>query len=295
MPIWLLIAVTTAYVLGLFFIAWKGDKAAETMPEKNKVSGVGYALALAVYCTSWTYFGAVGTAVSAGWDYIWIYAGPALVFLFFPHIIRRIGNIAKRESITSLSDFLSARYGKSRGVAMLATLAAVAGSLPYISLQLKSVGLSLTAMTGQIQTSNESVLLTAIAMAAFAIFFGARQSDVTQHNRGLMHVLGFEAIIKLLALMMVCALSVSIVDGGMARIMSDASSHFDDYSISGRAVTMLLLSMAAMICLPRQFHVAIIERRAASEVNWARWIFPLYLACLPCLSFWADFLRQRAW
>ena len=277
MPIWLLIAVTTAYVLGLFFIAWKGDKAAETMPDEKKVSGIGYALALAVYCTSWTYFGAVGTAVSAGWDYIWIYAGPALVFLFFPHIIRRIGDIAKRESITSLSDFLSARYGKSRGVAMLATLAAVAGSLPYISLQLKSVGLSLTAMTGQTQTSNESVLLTAIAMAAFAIFFGARQSDVTQHNRGLMHVLGFEAIIKLLALIMVCALSVSIVDGGMPRIMSDASLHFDGYSISGRAVTMLLLSMAAMICLPRQFHVAIIERRAASEVNWARWIFPLYL------------------
>ena len=277
MPIWLIIAVTTIYVLGLFFIAWKGDKAAQQEPDVTHNSGVGYALAIAVYCTSWTYFGAVGTAVSAGWDYIWIYAGPALVFLFFPHIIRRIGNIAKRESINSLSDFLSARYGKSRGVAMLATLAAVMGSLPYIALQLKSVGLSLSAMTSQTETSNESVLLTAIAMAAFAIFFGARQSDVTKHNRGLMHVLGFEAVFKLLALIMVCALSITMVDGGMSTIIKDAQSHFGDYSLSGRAVTMLLLAMAAMICLPRQFHVAIIERRDASEVNWARWIFPLYL------------------
>lgn len=277
MPVWLIIIVTTAYVLGLFVIAWKGDQSAKLNSELGRFSGVGYALALAVYCTSWTYFGAVGTAASAGWDYVWIYAGPAVVFLCFPHIIRRIGDIAQRESITSLSDFLSARYGKSRGVAMLATLSAVMGSLPYIALQLKSVGLSLSAMTDQSGLSNESVLLTAIAMAAFAIFFGARNSDVTKHNRGLMQVLGFEAIIKLLALMMVCALSLTIVDGGLTAIVTDARSHFGGYSLSGRALTMMLLSMAAMICLPRQFHVAIIERRSPSEVNWARWVFPLYL------------------
>lgn len=276
MPVWLIIAVTTVYVLGLFYIGWRGDKAAQDN-KSPAANGIGYALALAVYCTSWTYFGAVGTAASSGLDFIWIYAGPALVFLFFPHIIRRIGDIAKRESITSLSDFLSARYGKSRGVAMLATVAAVTGSLPYIALQLKSVGQSLSAMAGQTDPSNESVLLTAIAMAAFAIFFGARQSDVTQHNRGLMNVLGFEAIIKLLALIMVCALSVTIVEGGAPTIIRDAQSHFGGYSLSGRAVTMLLLSMAAMICLPRQYHVAIIERRDRSEINWARWVFPLYL------------------
>ena len=114
-------------------------------------------------------------------------------------------------------------------------------------------------------------------MAAFAIFFGARQSDVTQHNRGLMHVLSFEAVIKLLALVMVCALSITIVEGGMTTIVKDAQSHFGDYSLSGRAITILLLSMAAIICLPRQFHVAIIERRESSEINWARWVFPLYL------------------
>lgn len=222
MPVWLIIAVTSVYVLGLFYIAWVGDKSAQNNTKSDSFNGVGYALALAVYCTSWTFFGAVGTAASAGWDYITIYAGPALVFLFFPHVIRRIGDIAQRESITSLSDFLSARYGKSRGVAMLATLAAVTGSLPYISLQLKSVGLSLNAMAGNAEPSNESVLLTAMAMAAFAIFFGARQSDITQHNRGLMHVLSFEAVIKLLALIMVCALSITISDGGMSTIVNDA-------------------------------------------------------------------------
>lgn len=284
MPVWLIIAVTTLYVLGLFFIAWRGDKSArETVDggQTKPVNGFVYALALAVYCTSWTYFGAVGTAASNGWDFIWIYAGPAIVFLLFPHVIRRIGDIAQRESITSLSDFLSARYGKSQGVAMLATSAAVMGSLPYIALQLKSVGVSLSAMAAKpgddIIASNETILLTAIAMAAFAIFFGARQSDVTKHNRGLMHVLCFEAIIKLLALMIVCALSMTVVKGGASAILSDAQSHFTSDSLSSRSITILLLSMAAVICLPRQFHVAIIERRQPGEVNWARFIFPLYL------------------
>ena len=284
MPVWLIIAVTTIYVLGLFYIAWRGDKtASKTIREERSkpINGFVYALALAVYCTSWTYFGAVGTAASAGWDFVWIYAGPALVFLFFPHVIRRIGDIAQRESITSLSDFLSARYGKSRGVAMLATLAAVMGSLPYISLQLKSVGVSLSAMAAKdsdiIEASNETVLLTAMAMAAFAIFFGARQSDMTKHNRGLMHVLCFEAVIKLLALMMVCILSITMVKGGTIAIIDNAQSHFAGDSLSARSITILLLSMAAVICLPRQFHVSIIERRHSGEVDWARWIFPLYL------------------
>lgn len=284
MPVWLVIAITSAYVIGLFFIAWKGDKDAASEkehPHSSKLNGLGYALALAVYCTSWTYFGAVGTAAARGLDYIWIYAGPALVFLFFPHVIRRIGDIAKRESITSLSDFLSARYGKSRGVAMLATISAVAGSLPYIALQLKSVGLSLSAMSAEpnikIEAANETVLLTALAMAAFAIFFGARQSDVTQHNRGLMRVLGFEALIKLAALIAVCILSITLMEGGLPTIMVDAQTHFSGYELSSRPVTILLLAMAAIICLPRQFHVSIIERQSPDEVNWARWVFPLYL------------------
>lgn len=284
MPVWLTIAITTLYVSGLFFIAWRGDKAASLNKDNNLVkptNGLVYALALAVYCTSWTYFGAVGSAASAGWDFIWIYAGPALVFLFFPRIIRRMGDIAQRESITSLSDFLSARYGKSRGVAMLATIAAVMGSLPYISLQLKSVGVSLSAMAaregGVIDPSNETVLFTAMAMAVFAILFGARQSDVTKHNTGLMHVLCFEAIIKLLALMMVCALSVTMIDGGLPATIGHAQNHFASDSLSARSITILLLSMAAMICLPRQFHVAMIERHSSNDVNWARWVFPFYL------------------
>lgn len=278
MPVWLILLTTALYMGALFAMAWKSDKRA-SQPGFRQGPLI-YALAIGVYCTSWTYFGAVGTAASSGWDYLPIYIGPALVFLLLPGLIKRIGDVSKREGISSLSGFLSARYGKSQGVAAIATLAAVTGSLPYIALQLKSVGMSFTALSAGVgggDPANETVLLTAISLAAFAILFGTRQSDTTQHNAGLMRVLAFEAVLKLVALVAVCILSIVLLGEAEPQARAEASEAFHLKGLSSRFVTITLLSMAAIICLPRQFHVAMIERRSGTEVATARWAFPAYL------------------
>ncbi|MEZ5945685.1 MAG: PAS domain-containing hybrid sensor histidine kinase/response regulator [Hyphomonas sp.] len=281
MPVWLIVLATGLYVLGLFAVAWRGDQRARTTGGRQ--NPIVYALALSVYCTSWTYFGAVGTAASNGWDYLPIYIGPALVFLVFPGILKRIVDVAHRESISSLSDFLSARYGKSRAVGAMAALAAVMGSLPYIALQLKSVGMSFQALAYGAENAggspaSETVLLTALAMAVFAILFGARQSDATRRNAGLMHVLALEAVIKLVALIAVAMLSLTLIMNNPGAIPQSAYATFTTLTIDERMVTMTLLSMAAIICLPRQFHVAVIERMSEKESRLARFVFPLYLA-----------------
>ena len=281
MPVWLIVGATGLYVFGLFAIAWRGDRRA--LDPSAKRSPYTYALALAVYCTSWTFFGAVGTSATSGWDYLAIYLGPALVFLFLPDLIRRIGDVAQRESISSLSDFLSARYGKSRGVGALAALAAVAGSLPYIALQLKSVGMSFQALAygaenAGTRPASQTVLFTALAMGVFAILFGARQSDATRRNAGLMQVLALEAIIKLVALVAVAALSLSLITAPDIDIPAQATAPFANSGVSQRLVVMTILSMCAIICLPRQFHVAVIERRDRREVQTARIVFVAYLA-----------------
>jgi len=280
-PVWTVLAVVTLYMGALFWFAWRGDNDAKNDPN-FKQSALVYVLALAVYCTSWTYFGAVGTAISSGWDYLPIYLGPALVFLLLPGLIRRIADISQRESVTSLSDFLSARYGKSRSLAAAATLAAVVGILPYIALQLKSVGLSFNALTTRIEDpavaqAGDTVLLTTFALAAFVILFGAREADSTKHNAGLMRVLAIEAVIKLAALIAVCILSLGILADVNVEWNSPAMSAFEFNGISGRFITLIILSMAAIICLPRQFHVAIIERRNEKDVDAAKWLFPAYL------------------
>lgn len=281
MPVWIVVLVTFAYMAGLFWLAWDKDNKAEKHPDFPQ-SPMVYVLALAVYCTSWTYFGAVGTAASSGWDFLPIYLGPAIVFLFFPEFIRRIGDIVQRESITSLSDFLAARYGKSRVLAVVATLAAVTGSLPYIALQLKSVGMSFVALTNngnaEVSTSpNDTILFVTILLAGFAILFGARKPDSTQRNAGLMRVLAFEAVFKLAALIAVCALSLILLGSAESSHEYTFRNTFSDFSFSGRFITITFLAIAAIVCLPRQFHVAMIERRDSSEVKFARWLFPAYL------------------
>lgn len=279
MPAWLIITCVVVYMAILFGIAWRRDQ--EAAKPGFKQSPIIYALAIAVYCTSWTFFGAVGTASASGWDYLPIYLGPALVFLCLPRLLKRIGDIAEREGVTTLSDFLASRYGKSRTIGAIVAIGAVVGSLPYIALQLKSVGMSVQALLNPINetptnSGAESVLITAIGLALFAILFGARQSDLTRHNAGLMRVLAFEAVIKLLALVAVAVLSLSLLGDTPIDQMPSISEVFPA-DFSARFVTITLLSMAAIICLPRQFHVGFIERRDAKDLSVARWLFPLYM------------------
>lgn len=280
-----ILIATGAYIGLLFLVAAYGDR--RVRRDGPKVSPLVYTLALAVYCSSWTFYGAVGTAAASGWDYLPIYLGPALVFLFAPGMIARIGNIVRRERLTSLSDFLSARYGRSRGVGALATIAAMIGALPYISLQLRSIGMSFEALafssetavgqTAAQQPSAPTIFAVAMALALFAILFGARQSDTTRHNAGLVLALAFEAIVKLVALGAVCWLSYSLI-GTQGWSQAQLPDQFATNTLSGRFITITVLSMAAIICLPRQFHVMAIERNGAQEVSAARWLFPAYLA-----------------
>ncbi|MEM1434828.1 MAG: PAS domain-containing hybrid sensor histidine kinase/response regulator [Pseudomonadota bacterium] len=278
MPVWLVVAATLAYTAGLFVLAWRRDRRARR-PGFTQSPTI-YALALGVYCTSWTYFGAVGTASASGWDYLPIYLGPIITYLFAWRFVERLARISRRESTTSLSDFLAARYGKSRGVGALAALAALIGSLPYIALQLQSIGQSFTELTdlsGTALSTDGLVLLIAVALAAFAILFGARSADTTASNAGLMRVLAFESVIKLAALLAVCLLSVTLLSGPTPLPETITASNLGAAPASGRFLSITVLAMIAVLCLPRQFHVANIEWRSERELKQARWAFPLYL------------------
>lgn len=285
MPIWLILITSALYITGLFLIAWHGDQQAKRPQFAS--SPTRYALAIAVYCTSWTYFGAVGTAVESGWQFLPIYIGPIAVFLLLPGMMKRIAEICERESITSLSDFMGARYGKSRMLGAIATIAAVAGSLPYIALQLKSVGWSfqtLTLGTGDFAQNppNETVLITAMALAAFAVLFGARHADTTEHNTGLMRVIAFEALVKLGALTAVGLLSVFLMGQSDVPVQRTEVHPFSADLNWVRFFTTVIVAMGVIVCLPRQFHVLFIERQSDKDLKRARWLFPAYLA-LTCV------------
>ena len=289
---WLVIYIALGYVGALFAIAWLGDRYMRSRPR----GGVAvYVLSLGVYCTSWTFFGSVGLAARSGFDFLSIYVGPALLLLFGWPLLRRIVSVAKRHNITSIADFISARYGKNQTLGALVALAAIIGVVPYISLQLKAVAMSLHTLMPVVmkgpglfsaQAGDEMALLVTLAMAGFAMLFGTRHSDATEHQDGLILAIAVESVVKLLAFLAVGIFVVFVLMGGpgalLERMGSDERTAHLLGSVggAGRLFTMTLLALFAFILLPRQFHVAVVENNDENHVRRAAWQFPLYLVAI---------------
>ena len=203
---WIVALLALLYVGLLFFIANWGERHAGDQLLR-KYGGLLYSLALAVYCTSWTYYGAVGTAVTQGWDYIPIYLGPILVFLFAQPFLFKLLYVAKKQNVASITDFISARYGKRKNIALVTALLCLVVVIPYIALQLKAVASSYQVLLGH-DLSDQSLpwwqdtaWFSAIAMTVFAILFGTRKVQLTEQNRGVMVAIAFESVVKLFALL----------------------------------------------------------------------------------------------
>lgn len=291
---WIVILVATAYILLLFAIASFGDRMTRNSPSRAGGRPFIYALSLSVYCTSWTFFGSVGNATRNGAEFLTIYIGPLLVFALGYPLLRRIIQISKTESITSIADFIGARYGKSQSVAALATLIAVIGVIPYIALQLKAVSFSVTTMVGPLITPgfsfapffNDITLLIALGMAIFSWAFGTRHIDATEHQEGLMLAIATEAIVKLLAFLAVGFwVTYWLFDGpfDLVRAISEAPEVADVFEQPinvGNWLILSILSGFAVLMLPRQFHVTVTENNSDSELKCATWMFPVYLVLI---------------
>src|SRR5208282_968938 len=193
-----------------FGIAYWGDRAGKKQRALTERPYV-YALALGVYCTSWTFFGSVGSASQKGLDFIAVYLGPIAAFTLAAPLLRRIILLTKTQNITSIADFIAARYGKNPAVAAIVTVVAVAGLLPYIALQLKAVSQSIELLfahpSQEIDVAKympvDMALLIALVLATFAILFGLRHTEATEHQRGLMLAIAVESVVKLTAFLAV--------------------------------------------------------------------------------------------
>lgn len=285
-----IVAVALFYMGFLFAVATYGDRQAGSRRWIAWRPTV-YALSIAVYCTSWTFFGSVGVAARSGFDFLAIYISPALLVTVGYPLLKRIVRLAKEERITSVADFLAARYGKRQLVAVVATLIAVIGTVPYIALQLKALSSSVTIMVNDntldsvvsIPFFNDLPLVIAIAMAAFAILFGARHTDATEHQNGLMLAIAMESVIKLAAFLIVGIYVTWAMFDGPGDLLSQgeeagvlATSLFQENG-DGLWISFAILSSFAFFLLPRQFHVMVVESNGGSETRRAIWLFPLYL------------------
>ena len=289
----LVLAASFAYLLLLFGVAHFADGRARAGRSVIGNAWI-YTLSMGVYCTAWTYFGSVGRAASSGLWFLPIYLGPTLAMLLAWPVLRKMIRIARQYRITSIADFISSRYGKSRALAALVTVIALVGILPYVALQLKAIASGyalLTATPGEAHVGGpwwrDSTLYIALALAGFTIAFGTRHLDTSERHEGMVAAIALESVVKLLAFVAVGVFVCWGLFDGPGEIFARAAARADLKPLlglggeskfaGGQWFALTLLAMLSVIFLPRQFQVMVVENVDERHVKRASWAFPLYL------------------
>jgi Na+/proline symporter/signal transduction histidine kinase len=291
---WLLL-LALLYVGLLFAVAHAGDRHPGYL-RRPQLRTLVYALSLAVYCSSWTFYGAVGTAARAGIAYLPIYLGPILLFVFGASVLRRLATVVRQRKITSIADFVGARFGQSHGLAALVTVVAVLALVPYIALQLKAIDTSFRVFAkfdyGAPSFGNiDSAFWCGVLLAVFAILFSTRSVNSTEHHRGMVLAIALESGIKLLVFVAVAAYALWEGPGIAATVQLPVTEI--NAGLPNGFITQTLLALCVMMCLPHEFHIGMVESEDNADLDRARWVLPLYMVvvCLAVLPIVATGMR----
>ncbi len=288
----IIITAAAAYLALLFLVAYIADK--KGWQGKSMVNHpVVYALSLTIYCTAWTFYGSVGRASVQGPGFLPIYLGPLIISPLFFVLLKKIILISKAQRITSIADFISARYGKSSTLGIVVTLICVFGVIPYISIQLKAIAASFAVLKGELSDLDsqspfyfDAAWYITIALTVFTILFGTRHLDPNERHEGLIAAVAFESVVKLVAFLAVGIYVTYGVFNGFGDLFEKTSQSeavqrlfsFEEVGINGgQWFTLILISMSAVLFLPRQFHIAVVENTNPKFLDTASWLFPLYL------------------
>ncbi|MCC6410479.1 MAG: histidine kinase [Saprospiraceae bacterium] len=294
MNLQLVLLCSLAYIALLFGVAWWVDRRNQALGRPTVQHPYIYSLSLAVYCTAWTFYGSVGRASMTGLSFLSTYLGPALTAPLWLMVLRKMILISKNQRTTSIADFISARYGKNTSLATVVTLVAVLGIVPYISIQLKAVTFSINILTGNryayFQPNApywlDAAFWVTVAMALFTVLFGTRKLDPNERHEGLVAAVAFESMVKLIAFFAVGFWVVYRLYDGFGDLFSQASADPEIqrlFSLQSSGVDSmqwfmhLVLAAVAVLLLPRQFHIAVVENTSPRHLSTAVWMFPLYL------------------
>ena len=296
-----IVIASFVYVGLLFAIAYYGDKRADA-GRSIIANPYIYALSMAVYCSSWTFYGSVGRAATSGIGFLPIYLGPTLAAALWWLVLRKMIRISKANRITSIADFVASRYGKSQLLGGIVTVIAVLGIIPYIALQLKAVSFSFNLLLHypaititetqsklMLISERETTLYIALLMAAFTILFGTRQIDASERHEGLVAAIAFESIVKLLSFIALGVFVTFVLFDGFEDMFQRAAAYpqitglinFGSDSINYTSwASLTFVSMLAIMFLPRQFQIAVVENVDPRHLDKAAWLFPLYLLAI---------------
>ncbi len=278
------------YVGLLFVLAYLGDRRARASKTSFLHSPAVYTLSISVYCTSWTFYGAVGNAARSGLEFLTIYLGPTTG-------LRRL---VVRAAQAGADQPQPAHHLGGRPAVVALRQVQPAGDPGHRDRRRRHRALYRAATQGRHlldpggrghrpssgrgvspgSTMSASPSGVAAAMALFTILFGTRHIDAKEQHHGVVAAIAFEAMVKLTALVAV-GVFVVYAGGGFETIFTRAAEagitvQAKD-SFGDRWISTLLLSVCAIICLPRQFQVTVVENSNEDHLRTAGWAFPAYM------------------
>lgn len=299
-PVKVVAVVSLIYFGILFAVAYYADRRREAGRSLISNSYI-YSLSLAVYVTSWTFYGSVGRAATTGLDFLPVYLGPTLIAFSWWFLLRKMVRISKEQNIVSIADFISSRYGKSALLGGVVTIFAVLGIMPYIALQLKAVAHTFDLITLPPEAAGHGVkhlipalppdmdtaFIVALFLGLFGVLFGARHLDASERHEGLVAAIALESLVKIVAFVAVGIYVTYGLFDGFGDIFDRFATEFPDRSylllldtpqISyAMWFTLTFISMMAVMFLPRQFHIMVIENSDERHIRAAMWRFPTYM------------------
>lgn len=275
-----IVLITAVYLASLFAVAQWGKGRGKGVVKR--FSGQFYALGIAVYCTAWTFYGSIGRAATHGLDFLAIYIGPIITMPVWWFMLRKINRIAKAQHLSSLSDFISARYGKNWLLGIVVTLLVVMSITPYLALQIGAISSSANVLLSDAVAERvELDLITTGLLFVFTLFYGLRFTFDPKERSGLIAAIGFESAFKLLAAFVGGWILVQGPLGGVGRVFERAEQagmgHLLTIQDPHQWWWMIIISATAFILLPRQFQMAVVSNQNEKDIKVAMWMLPLYL------------------
>ncbi|MFN3515741.1 MAG: hypothetical protein ACK4YM_01110 [Novosphingobium sp.] len=276
-----------ALIAALFVLASLVERRGSWLQGRPRLRHFTYTLALGVYCSSWTFYGAVGSAARDGWSYLPIYLAPIVFLLGAPRFLERLSDAVAQEQAGTVSDFIAARFGNDVVVARLVTVIALLGSIPYVALQLRSIGSAMAFVSGQ-AVETAVMVVSALLLSLFAAAFGARRYELVGRSEGLVYAIGLESLIKIAALATVAALAgglllTSVDPAALASASARMAQHFEPGRLTIDVAVIALISAMAIIALPRQFYMGLAEAQGPRDLVRARFGLAAYLAVMALL------------
>lgn len=293
MGIGVLISISFGYLLALFMLAYGAERNPKQL---SRFKPVIYSFSIAVYCSAWAFYGSIGKATQDGLEFLAVYIGPTITAPVWFLLLRKIIRISKAQRITSIADFISARYGKKAGLGTLVTIVCVIGLVPYIALQIKAIAITFGFLLENVSQrkiytlpntqilQNISFWIT-VSLAVFMMFFGTRKIDSAEKHEGMVAAVAFESIVKLLAFLVGGIFIVYFIFNGVADVFQQTAKNevFQQAFLIKEQrgyvdwLVICLLSALAVILLPRQFQVSVVENTNEKHLNKSLWLFPLYM------------------